>query len=131
MRMVRAASAKNHAMTGEVQETRLLQIGKDNHTLALQILRLIMGIQAGGNLTLLAEFAAVNHLADQLVCLWVLVGLKSKTNGETYRHNASNDHVNAPEGILLLNNRLSIRGNAAASTLREHSQSITFHSRPR
>ena len=82
MRMVRTASAQNHAMAGRLEEKRFLQIGENDHALALQILGLIVGIQARDDATLLAEFSAVNHLTNQFVCLGVLVRLPIKTGNQ-------------------------------------------------
>ena len=80
--MVRTASTQNHAMAGRLEEKRFLQIGENDHALSLQILGLIVGIQARDDATLLAEFSAVNHLTNQFVCLGMLMRLPIKTGNQ-------------------------------------------------
>ena len=90
--MVRTASTQNHAMAGRLEEKRFLQIGENDHALSLQILGLIVGIQARDDATLLAEFSAVNHLTNQFVCLGVLVRLPFNS-GLSGRRDTAAAHV--------------------------------------
>ena len=94
-------------MARRLEEKCFFQIGENDHALALQFLRLVMGIQTRDDSTLLTEFSAVNHLANQFVCLGMFVRLPIIETSNTHGHNASNNQVKAPERIRLLNSGLS------------------------
>ena len=89
-------------MARRLEEKCFFQIGENDHTLALQFLRLVMGIQTRDDSTLLTEFSAVNHLTNQFVCLGMFVRLPIIETSNTHGHNASNNQVKAPERIRLL-----------------------------